>query len=70
MIQTLDQRLRAVGRLGVETAAAFPSPGPGRMSAGSFASKILAETFRARVVVVGEEFPFRIRAPRGRRLPG
>lgn len=59
MIQTLDQRLRAVGRLGVETAAVLPfTRALARMSAGSFASKILAETFRARVVVVGEEFRF------------
>ena len=59
MIQTLDQRLRAIRRLGVETVVVLPFTRTlARMSAEAFASKILAGTLSARIVVVGEDFRF------------
>ncbi|MHB8054849.1 MAG: riboflavin biosynthesis protein RibF, partial [Candidatus Aminicenantales bacterium] len=59
MIQTLDQRLRAIQKLGVETAVVLPfTRGIARMTAEEFAAKILAGALRARIVVVGDDFRF------------
>jgi riboflavin kinase / FMN adenylyltransferase len=59
MIQTLDQRLRAIQKLRVETAIVLPfTRAMARMTAESFAAKILAEALRARIVVIGADFRF------------
>lgn len=59
MIQTLDQRLRIIRRLGVEIAAVLPfNRTLARMSAEAFAAKILTGALAARIVVIGEDFRF------------
>jgi riboflavin kinase/FMN adenylyltransferase len=59
MIQTLDQRLRGLKKLGLDAAVVLPFSRPfARMTADAFASTILAKALRARIVVVGADFKF------------
>ena len=59
MIQTLDQRLRALCKLGVESVVVVPfTKSFARMSADSFASGVLSSALKARLVVVGADFRF------------
>ncbi|MBN1940411.1 MAG: riboflavin biosynthesis protein RibF [Candidatus Aminicenantes bacterium] len=59
MIQTLDQRLRGLCRMGLETAVVLPfSRSLARMTAEEFAASVLAGAMNARLVVVGADFRF------------
>jgi riboflavin kinase/FMN adenylyltransferase len=59
MIQTLDQRLRGVCKLGLETAVVLPfTRSLGRMTAEKFAAAVLAGALKARLIVVGADFRF------------
>ncbi len=59
MLQTLDQRLEGLCRLGVEEAIVPPfSRTFARLPGEAFAGAILAETLGARLVVVGRDFRF------------
>ena len=59
MIQTLDQRLRALQKLRVESVTVIPfTRSFARMTAESFAADILAAALNARLVVVGADFRF------------
>ena len=59
MIQTLDQRLRELKRMGLEAAVVLPFSRPfARMKADEFAASVLAGAMNARIVVVGADFRF------------
>ena len=59
MIQTLDQRLRALQKLRVESVAVVPfTRSFAQMTAESFAADILAAALNARLVIVGADFRF------------
>jgi riboflavin kinase/FMN adenylyltransferase len=59
MLATLDQRLTAFERAGIEAALVLPfDEALSRFSAEEFVAKYLAETMRAREVMVGENFRF------------
>jgi len=59
LIQSLDQRLAGLRRLGVNSVLVAPfDAGLSRLSAEDFAAGMLAGRFKAREVVVGENFRF------------
>jgi riboflavin kinase/FMN adenylyltransferase len=59
MIQTLDQRLRGLQKLRVESVTVIPfTRSFARMTAESFAGDVLAAALNARLVVVGADFRF------------
>ena len=59
MIQTLDQRLRGLSKMGLEAAVVLPFSRPfARMAAEEFAASVLAGAMNARVIVVGADFRF------------
>ncbi|MBN1271254.1 MAG: bifunctional riboflavin kinase/FAD synthetase [Candidatus Aminicenantes bacterium] len=61
-IQTLDQRLKEISNLGIQTTvvASFDKS-IAELTAEEFISKVIKETFQAKVLVVGENFRFGIK---------